>query len=305
VVRKCRRHDGWTPASQRRYVVGLAETGNVDQAAHRVKRTASGAWKVRTSDKAEDFAAAWDGALALHHRRNPRPLPKGRPSRGEILAGSGRAWPARVAPPRPAPELDPAEERKAWLEWVHQILRRYWLKLGCERKARLAGRIAEADYYARQLTHIEVIIDIGGRSLDLLNELQGGRYALRDIVATPMSLLLDGIRRTFWREGGEPERPPLPPLGEHDGEVALGERKYFHSDRDGDYQAWVLARKAQAGVDAEAQRLWEEKAAKEAEAWRKRLEGEEGETGAEPGAEEKGGNSGSRATRSGDPEARP
>ena len=283
VVRKCRRHDGWTAANQRIYILGLAETGNPDQAAHRVKRTASGAWKVRTSAGAEGFAAAWDKALALYHRRNPRPPPKGRPSRGEILAGSGRAWPARAAPPEPDPEAAAIEED----ELLDRILEKYRLKLRAERECRLAGRIVEADFYVRQLTFIEVGMDLACNAYALYEMLSSGDLTPLRTVATPMSLLLDTLRRDYWREKGEPDRQPLPELGRHDGDAALGELSYNHYDPAfTDNRKWDRHRKALAAQRAEAQRLWEEKAAKDAEAWRKRVEGEEGE--AENGGEADG-----------------
>jgi hypothetical protein len=301
VVRKCKRHDGWTPANQRIYILGLAETGNPDQAAHRVRRTASGAWKVRTSDGADGFAAAWDKALALHHRRNPRPLPKGRPSRGEILAGSGRSWPARAAPPEPEAQ-DPLEED----ELLDRILEKYRLKLRAERECRLSGRIVEADFYVRQLTFIEVAMDLACNAHELYEMLSDGDLNPFRTVATPMSLLLDKLRRDHWREKGEPDRQPLPELGRHDGDAALGELSYNTYDPAfSDNREWDRHRKALAAQRAEAQRLWEEKAARDAEAWRKRVEGEEGEAEPDPDAEEKSENPGSRATGSDNPEPEP
>lgn len=274
VVRKCRRRDGWTPANQRRYVVGLAETGNVDAAAQRIGRTMSGAYKVRASAGADGFAAAWDEALALHHRRNPRPPPKGRPSRGEILAGSGRSWPPRAAPPPPEPEAAAREED----ELLAQILEKYRLKLRAERECRLAGRIVEADFYVRQLTFIEVGMDLACNAHELYEMLSNGDLEPFRTVATPMSLLFDALRRDYWREKGEPDRQPLPELGHRHGEAALGERSYnLYDPALGDHWQWYRRRDVIAAQRAEAQRLWEEKAARDAEAWRKRVEGEEGE----------------------------
>ncbi|MEA3014852.1 MAG: hypothetical protein QOD42_3397 [Sphingomonadales bacterium] len=278
VVRKCRRHDGWTPANQRRYIVGLAETGNPEQAAHPLGRTMSGAYKLRSAAGGEGFAAAWDGALALHLRRNPRVL-KGRPSRGEILAGSGRAWPARAAPaPAPAPE-DPEAAERAKLELFAKILELYRRKVAAERKARLAGRIVEADFYVRQLTMIELALDLGCNVQELIAMLSRGDLTPLQAVATPMSLLLDKHRRDYWREKGEPDRFPLPDLGPHDEYAAYGESGYnqYSAAEDGDHESWLRRRDALAAERAEAQRLWEEKAATEAEAWRNRVEGEEGE----------------------------
>jgi hypothetical protein len=275
VVRKCRRHDGWTPDNQRRYIVGLAETGNPELAAHPLGRTMSGAYKVRTSAGGAGFAEAWDKALALHLRRNPRPSPKGRPSRGELLAGTGRrAWPARAAPPPLEPEREPEpeleeEERSTLLD---EILKLYIRKLQAERKARLAGRIVEADFYVRQLTFIEIVLAVGGRAQQLLDEMKHGDLHLVQIVATPLGTLLEQTRRAIWREKGEADRPPPAPLGAHDDRRATGEPSHhtYNAARDGDYDEWRRREDAKAALAAEAQRAWEEMARAEAEAWSER-----------------------------------
>ena len=223
----------------------------------------SGADKVRTSAGAEGFAAAWDKALALHHRRNPRPPPKGRPSRGEILAGSGRAWPARAAPPPPEP-VDPEAEERAKLELFDEILERYRRKLAAERKARLAGRIVEADFYVRQLTVLELALDGAGDVKALIALLSSGDPGRAlDIVATPMSLLLDKHRRDLaGARKASPTASRCPISAGTTTHAAYGERGYSHYSgaEDGDYKDWQRRRDALAAERAEAQRLWEEKA---------------------------------------------
>jgi len=59
------RHDGWSPALQRRFVVELALGAGVEEAARRVGRSAQGAYRLRRRRGAEGFAAAWDKALAF------------------------------------------------------------------------------------------------------------------------------------------------------------------------------------------------------------------------------------------------
>src|SRR6218665_2050028 len=82
VARRCRRHDGWTPERQRRFIAALARTGNAVIAAQSVGRSDGGAWKVRQSEGAGEFAAAWDAALDLFHARLPEePLPPPPPPR--------------------------------------------------------------------------------------------------------------------------------------------------------------------------------------------------------------------------------
>jgi len=107
VVRKCVRHDGWLHERQIGFIVALTVLGHAEQAAIAVGGTMSGAYKLRTANGGEGFARSWDSALALHLRRNPRPEPKGRPSRGEIESGTGRKpWPRAPATP-PEGWVDP------------------------------------------------------------------------------------------------------------------------------------------------------------------------------------------------------
>ena len=285
VVRKCVRHDGWTAEKQREFVRALAILGHAEQSAIAVGGTMSGAYKLRSAAGGEGFAAAWDGALALHLRRHPRPEPKGRPSRGEILSGTGRKpWPANDNGSSGPDFESPEAEMRAREALFEKIIRKYWLKVAAERKARREGRIVAADYYVRQLTYIEIVLEIGGHAHTLLKDLHLGGRDYFDIVATPMSLLLDQCRRLIWKEGGEPERPPLPPLGRHDDRTAIGEpsESEFSPDRDGRYQLWVERQAERVAVAREAQRVWEEKARAEAAAWAKReaAKDEAGEDGA-------------------------
>lgn len=271
VVRKCRRHDGWLAERQVEFIVALTVLGHAEQAAHAVGGTMSGAYKLRTANGGEGFARSWDSALALHLRRNPRPEPRGRPSRGELESGTGRkAWPVPAPPEPPDPE---AEERETE-ELFDRLLENYLLKLGAEREARLSGRIVEADFYVRQLSWVEVVLDLGGRAQELLLRLKRGDRHPGDIVATPVSLLLAQARRAIWEEMGEPERPPEPELGRHDDEIATGPPKeYQRTDPHLSDSEWRRRQAEKQALAAEAQRAWEEKANAESEAWRRRLEG--------------------------------
>jgi hypothetical protein len=276
VARATRRHDGWSPERQRGFIAALARLGDVDRAAHSVGRTSSGVWKVRTSAGAEGFSESWDAALELFHARNPG-----------ISRRGGRA-PARYgAPPAPEPEEpDPAEVEARTIELLQRIFRKYLLKLGSEREARLEGRIVEADYYVRQLTFMEILLDLGGWAKPLLDRLAGPDRHPVDIAATPMSVHLDGLRRALWAAMDEPERPPLGPLGEHDDEQAFGEPTHYNSARDGDQRRWKEEGRRTRAARADAQRAWEEKAKADSEAWRARIE-------ARGGAPSSGGSAGS------------
>lgn len=274
VPRRTTRHDGWSPELQRDYIAALAATGDIDLAAQSVGRTMSGAYRVRKSAGAAEFAEAWDKAMALYRARNPPPPPAPPPFRAPPSVR------ARGSRPEPEPETDldarSAEDEHRWkTELFEGMMQRYVLKLDQERKARLAGRIAEADFYVRQLTMIEIGFDLGGEAHTLLKRLERRDLGILDIAATPISVMLDGLRRRYWAEKGEPDRPPLSPLGAHDGEAATGEPTYHMRERDGDFDEWRHRQKEQQAFAAEAQRAWEEKARADAEAWRARVEADD------------------------------
>lgn len=269
VVRKCVRHDGWLAERQREFIVALTVLGHAEQAAIAVGGTMSGAYKLRSADGGEGFAAAWDSALALHLRRNPRPEPRGRPSRGELQSGTGRqAWPAHGAPqPQPAPEPGPGEVS----QFYEDVFSLYQLKLREERKCRLEGRIVAADFAIRQATWLELVLCLGGKAMDVLKHIKAGDHDLLDVVSNPMSGLLAEVRREYWLEKGEADRPPPPPLGRHDGSFARGpETEYMNEPGGPDFQTWAREQDEEARLAAEAQREWEAKARAEAEAWAKR-----------------------------------
>ena len=63
------RHDGWTPERQKRFIVALAAMGVVAAAARAVGKSATAAYKLRDRPGAEDFASAWDTAMAMAQDR--------------------------------------------------------------------------------------------------------------------------------------------------------------------------------------------------------------------------------------------
>lgn len=97
-------------------------------------------------------------------------------------------------------------------EWLDAVVRRYALKVQAERHHRLAGEVVAADYTLRQLTHIELILDCGGRGMALID---AWTHAARtggkpERWASATSRWLDDIRRAIWERTGEPPRPALP-----------------------------------------------------------------------------------------------
>lgn len=272
VPRRTRRRDGWPPEVQRGFIAALAGCGSPGQAAHAVGRTMSGAYKVRTAGGGESFGEAWDKAVDLFLERNPRV-----PLIGRWRPSDGKA-PPPAAPPAeagsPFEGLDEEEREKLKAEIFERILHKYVRKLEQERKARLEGRVTEADFYVRQLTVIEIGLDLGRAAYDLFRGLKRRDFGLLYIAATPMSVMLDGLRRDYWAEKDEPERPPLSPLGEHDDDLSTGEPTYYTRERDGDHKEWSRRREEQRALRAEAQQAWEEKARADAEAWARREAGE-------------------------------
>lgn len=60
-----RRRDGWTPLKQAEFIGMLAQTGSVAAAAQFVGMARETAYRLRRKPGAEEFAAAWDAALAM------------------------------------------------------------------------------------------------------------------------------------------------------------------------------------------------------------------------------------------------
>ena len=261
VVRKCKRHDGWTPDRQRTYIVALARLGEVERAAQSLGRTGSGAFKVRTSAGGEGFADAWDGALPLFHARNPGLSRRG----GRAVRPGFRPSPIRL-------EDEPVRAR-------HRRSRCATCSTATARsssRSASAGSPAESSrpiIYVRQLTFLEILFDLGGNAHEIHDQFRSGGLEPFETIGTPMGVLLDRLRRDYWREKGEPDRMPAALLGRHDERSAagVGGSHHYDAERDGPYAEWHARRERLEALQAEAQRLWEEKAKADAEAWAERL----------------------------------
>jgi hypothetical protein len=264
------REDGWDPASQRGFIAWLAATGNVIKAAKAVGRSESGAKQLRREDEGGGFGVAWSRAIALYRSRNGetvQPPPQAPPAGNRHARRAQQSRTRRHGHAREdgadeeAPELEEAEK----LELLDEIFKRYLVKLQAERTSRLEGRIVEADFYVRQLTHIELILDVGGRTGELLNSLSWDGLHLLQVSATPGSVIFEKKRRRYWQEKGEADRPPPAPLGRHNELFSTG-RDDYDPARDGDRKDWERRQQAKHRLAAEAQAEWEERARAEAEA---------------------------------------
>jgi hypothetical protein len=308
------RSDGWNPEIQRAYVAALAVTGSPRQACAVVGRAQFGISQLQKAGGNESFLAACEKAIEIWHERervrrsdNLLAAARGEAARTRPrLAWSGAA--TRRLPPEPAPTEDPEPPQPMalgdaleamdddYLATLVEIVQKYRRKLESERRCRLEGRIAEADFYLRQITMLEVAMDVvGGNGMEVLKRARLGEYGLLDVAETGMSVLLDGVRRKFWDDMGAPPRPEYPPrhlLEQHDGyatEPLTTSQGFFGqgaSEKRVAIQA-QCARDAAAQVEweAEALRDWEERQAREAA----RLPSpSRGEGEAPPGAEGEG-----------------
>lgn len=242
------RYDGWTPERQRAFIAALAETGSVKAACRRINMSQEGAYYLRRQPGAESLRAAWQAALdhgvqtltdiaidraiegvsvpvfwrgeqvgekrwyndrllmfiLKHHlpaRYGTKPLPEGT-KHPDTLAREAAEAAAEAA----------ADDEAETERLLDSILNRYAAKVRHERSMRRTGRVVAADFALRQLTHIELILDVGGRTQQLIETLtttlaENGGDA--EPWATAISAHLDALRREAWASTGEPDRPPL------------------------------------------------------------------------------------------------
>jgi hypothetical protein len=273
VPRKTNRADGWDAEVQRAYIAALSLTGNDRAACRAVGKSAFGVTQLLAHEGSESFTAAREEALAIAADERSRRLAEGlrtvaaeqadwRPppppwSRGRPPL---RALPAPAAmEPGPEEQLTP-ETEKVMLEMFEVILHKYLLKLQAERECRLKGEIAAADFYLRQITCLEVALDVtSGDGMALLKDARIGGHDLLIIAETPLSKLLDEARRDHWERCGDPPRPPRPcHLLEDEGACST---EPLHSSRGGDdFAARARRDEALHARDAEAQIAWEAEA---------------------------------------------
>jgi hypothetical protein len=220
VPRQNKRQDGWTPPLQRRFIAKLADTGSPAKAAEALGKNRYGVEKLYKSPGAEEFRKAWDRAVELAEER----LAARREAEHAAFASlrPPGADPRRKSLPPPGPEpsddegTDERAEKKALLD---NLMMNYFRKLDAERRCRLAGNIVGADFYLRQLTWVEVCLDIAtsGGALAAFMKLRlksaDGHWDCHPIhvAETDASRYLDLARRIYWQHADEPERPPPSP----------------------------------------------------------------------------------------------
>ncbi|NYT42029.1 hypothetical protein HZY97_14760 [Sphingomonas sp. R-74633] len=155
--------------------------------------------------------------LLKHHlpaRYDPTPLPRGTRHPDTVAREAAENCPVcrERAEAEAADAAAPPGESKEDQAWLDEVLKRYIFKVQAERQHRLAGEVVAADYTLRQLTHIELILDCGGRGMQLI-EAWTNVVRARDKPerwASSTSRWLDDTRRAIWERTGEPLRPAVP-----------------------------------------------------------------------------------------------
>lgn len=214
VARTFTRKDGWSPEAQRMFIAWLAHDGSPSNACDRLGKSQSGVNKLYKRPEADEFRAAWDGAVALAERRRIAQLERRADAGGERgpSLDRGRVRRGRRTEPEPAPQ-EPSKDQ-IW-ELIHSIGLKFMRKVVAERRARLAGEIVAADFYLRQITHLEVILELTSKAFgwnvyEVLSNLRRGDHHVTVIVNTELTDWMDRSRRAWWAMEGDPERPAHP-----------------------------------------------------------------------------------------------
>lgn len=158
-----------------------------------------------------------------------------------------------------------ADERDT-LEFLEHLTRTYVAKVIGERRERIAGNYVAADFYLRQLSVWELILEGCGQRADLIHlhtsarDAEGMPIYDRKVNAGPLTAILDAIRREEWEKAGEPPRPPIDLRAECQPDSSLVLRGDNAKERE-------HARKEAQRRIAAAQAMWE--ATGTEESWRR------------------------------------
>lgn len=264
-----KRQDGWTPALQRRFIAKLSETGSPTLAAEALGKNRHGVEKVYKAKGAEGFRAAWDRAVAMAEEFDAARCEEAHRelSRMSVSGVDLRRHGRTAVEPYPI-EPEPSYEDR--LAVFHSIYCKYMIKVEQEREARLAGEVVRADFTLRQLTCIEVSLDLMALKLEsngweMLRQARMGKHGVLQIAETDMSRCLDAARREVWAEMDEPDRPEHPPrryLEGYDG-YSTEPGEVLHGGSREERGAEISAREKQHREDAAAQVAWERQAVEE------------------------------------------
>jgi hypothetical protein len=211
VPRKKERVNGWNAERQRAFIAALSATGSKRRAAQAIGMATFGVDQLLKAEGNESFKAAFDKAMLIAKTNGSMKIAQG--------VADAAARNAQLTPPsrlrgfEPEPEPEPTMGEDEKWDLIHRIGVKFMRKVAAEREARLAGEIVAADFYLRQITMIEVTFDLmaarlGEDARQALAELRRGEHSIIHIASTPLTDWLDRARREWWRQEGEPERPP-------------------------------------------------------------------------------------------------
>lgn len=281
------RVNGWDAEAQRAFIAALSATGSKRRAALSIGRNAFGVDQLLKAEGADSFRSAYERALAIARQNGSIRLAQG--VADAAARNAQLAPPSRLRGAEPASEPGPADEPEmsdeARLELIEGVCRKYLAKVRAEREARLSGEVVAADFYLRQLTFIEVGLDLAASDLgvsafDLLRSLRRDGHGWLHVAETPFSKALGEQRRQMWSAAQEPERPEHPPRRflENHGDYSLEPSRAAYGATTTPaagftaeqwaampYQEQVRARQAEYAAEAAAQLEWEERARAEFE----------------------------------------
>jgi hypothetical protein len=256
------RVNGWDAEAQRAFIALLATTGSKRQAAMAIGRNAYGVDQLLKSANGGSFKTAFDRAMAIAKQNGAMKIASGIADAAARNAQLGTP-PSRLRGHEPDDEASemPQDEKLGLLENIFLKLLR---KVEAEREARLAGEVVAADFYLRQVTFIEVALDMMSEGLgfdawSMLGELRRGGHGILQIAETPMSRTLDTQRRALWKVMADPDRPEYPPEDylEHGADHSLEPLEYMRGGEDREREEQRDRYAAQHAEEAEAQAVWE------------------------------------------------
>lgn len=264
------RVNGWDPEAQRAFIALLATTGSKRRAAQAIGRNAFGIDQLLKRPDSASFRTAYERALALADRQGAMKIAQG--------VADAAARNAQLTPPSRLANMPPEDDDSGMSDetkraMLHNIFVKFMRKVEQEREARVDGRIIEADFALRQITSMEIALEMmaegfglgGWEALGMVRRGEDGEHGFVSIPETPMSRMLDNARRQVWIEHGEPERPehPLPANLEHHGDYSLDAPAAIHGGPDAERAARKAALDQQHRENAAAQMEWEAKARRE------------------------------------------
>jgi hypothetical protein len=200
--------DGWTPELQRAFIAALAVTGAPSRAARAIGKHAFGAEQLRKARGGRSFAAAWDAALDIYRERERHRL------HDNLAELSQRQQQLEVADPLSRRDPEAEEKAKNLLGAIQAFGTQYYRVVSNERESRRDGKVENADFYLRQLTHIEFLLVCGGVAMRAIDIAWRAEYHAswppppRPEPDCVVNDYLDRLRKTAWaRADGEEAWP--------------------------------------------------------------------------------------------------